>query len=252
MNNRTVPSLEQYVARCTTKDEAALRRAGCEWVKVSMANRLCYEIEWMGVPVIQTPEDMVLMQELVFRLRPDFIIETGVAHGGSLVYYSSLLELLGKGGVIGVDIEIRDHNRAVIEGHWLSKRISLIEGDSTSQKTVDAVAAMIPAGSTAIVCLDSNHYREHVLRELMLYRRFVNGGSYMVVFDTAASGLVDSGVCDDSFRDNGPLEAIGDFLAVDNDFVIDEDFNRLYVSTSNNGYLRRVNYGRQDSASDVV
>jgi cephalosporin hydroxylase len=240
MDSWDVASLEEYVARRKDKDGVRLLEAGSQWLEVSVANKLSYEIEWLGVPIIQTPEDIVLMQELIFRIRPDYIIETGIAHGGSLVFYASLFEILGKGRVIGVDIDIREQNREVIEGHPLCKRIELIEGDSTSDEVIRKVEQLAPKEACTIVCLDSNHYREHVLKELMSYRKFVNPGSYIVVFDTVASRLVDSGVCDESFRDNGPMEAIGDFLEIDSDFVIDAEFNKLYVSTSHNGYLKRV------------
>lgn len=235
-----IPSLRGYVALCENKDERELQKAAFEWLKASTRNRIDYEIEWFGVPIIQTPEDIVLMQELIFRLKPDFIIETGIAHGGSLIFYASLFEVLGKGQVIGVDIDIRRHNRDVIEAHPLFKRIEMLQGDSTSDDVIHAIREFVPAGAETVVCLDSNHYREHVLKELTLYKQFVNVGSYIVVFDTVTSMLVDGGVCDESYRNNGPMEAIFDFLKVDGDFVIDKKFNKLGVSTSREGYLKRV------------
>jgi len=241
MPSWNIPSLRKYVARCENKDEKELQKAAFEWLKASARNRIDYEIEWFGVPIIQTAEDIVLMQELIFKLRPDFIIETGIAHGGSLIFYASLLEVLGKGRVIGVDIDIRKHNRDVIEAHPLFKRIEMLQGDSTSGEIIRAIREFVPGGAETIVCLDSNHYREHVLKELTLYKQFVNVGSYIVVFDTVTSALVDSGACDESCRDNGPMEAIYDFLKVDNDFAIDKQFNKLSISTSHDGYLKRIN-----------
>jgi cephalosporin hydroxylase len=150
------------------------------------------------------------------------------------------MEVLGKGRVIGVDIDIRKHNRDVIEAHPLFKRIELLRGDSTSGEVIHAIRECVPTGAETIVCLDSNHYREHVLKELTLYKQFVNVGSYIVVFDTVTSALVDGGACDESYKDNGPMEAIYDFLKVDNDFVIDKEFNKLGISTSRDGYLKRI------------
>ena len=235
-----IPSLRKYVAKCENKDEEALQKAASEWLKVLAKNKISYEIEWFGIPIIQTAEDIVLMQELIFKLRPDFIIETGIAHGGSLIFYASLFEVLGKGSVVGVDIDIRKHNRNVIEAHPLFKRIELLQGDSTSDEVIRKIREFVPEGSKTIVSLDSNHYREHVLKELMLYKQFVNPGSYIVVFDTVTSALVDSGACDESYRDNGPMEAIYDFLKVDDDFAIDKQFNKLSISTSHDGYLKRI------------
>lgn len=139
-----IPSLRDYVLTKKDKNTQELEKVGLQWTKVSEENRLAYEIDWLGVPVIQTPEDLILMQELIFKLQPDIIIETGIAHGGGLIFYASLLELLGKGKVIGVDIEIRKHNRKVIEAHPLYKRIEMIEGDSVSDKTILEVRRRVP------------------------------------------------------------------------------------------------------------
>jgi len=240
MTNWNIPSLRPYVRRRPRKNERALRRAAREWQDVSARNRLDYECEWLGMPVIQTPEDMVLMQELIFTVRPDVIIESGIAHGGSLVFYASIMALLGKGRVIGVDIDIRAHNRAVLSHHPLFSRISLIEGDSTAPKTLAALNRLVKPRARVIVCLDSNHYRDHVLAELRLYERFVHRGGYLVVFDTVTSLLARRGACDRSYINNGPAEAVGDFLKENRAFVRDRSFNKLYISTSSDGYLKRV------------
>ena len=237
---KNIASLKQHVARCEDKDKKGLEQAAFEWLKVAAKNKMSYETEWFGVPIIQTPEDIVLMQELIFKVKPDFVIETGIAHGGSLMLYASLLEVLGKGKVIGIDIDIRKHNRDAIESHPLFRRIDLIEGSSISEDVVKKIQDLVPHKSSVVVCLDSNHYRRHVLNELKLYRQLVNPGSYIVVFDTISSALADSGIADASFRDNGPMEAINDFLKIDDNFVIDEEFNKLYLSMSHNGYLKRL------------
>ncbi len=235
-----IVSVKGYVAKCENKDKSRLEQTAFEWLKVSAKNKMSYETEWFGMPIIQTPEDIVLMQELIFKIKPDFVIETGIAHGGSLILYASLFEALGKGKVIGVDIDIRKHNRDAIESHPLFKRIELIQGSSISEEVIEKLQQLVPKKASAVVCLDSNHYRGHVLNELKLYRQFVNPCSYIVVFDTISSALANSGIADKSYQDNGPMEAINDFLKIDDDFVIDEEFNKLYLSMSHNGYLRRL------------
>jgi cephalosporin hydroxylase len=235
-----VPSLRKYVRTKDDKDIDKLKKVGMEWIITSAENRLSYEIDWLGVPVIQTAEDLMLIQELIFKVQPDFIVETGIAHGGSLIYYASLLELLNKGKVIGIDIEIKEHNRRVIEKHPLSKRIEIIEGDSTSLKTILEVRKRITKGSKVIVCLDSNHTKTHVFKELELYKEFVVRGCYIVVFDTHTSKLAKLGVCDSKYIDNGPKEAVEEFLKKNDNFKIDKKYNKLYVSYNPDGYLRRI------------
>lgn len=232
--------LRKYVLTKKNKNAEKLKKAGLEWVKVSAENRLSYEIDWLGIPVIQTPEDLVLMQELIFKVKPDFIIETGIAHGGGLVYYASLMELLGKGKVIGIDVEIREHNRKVIEVHPLFKRIELIEGDSVAEKTIQKVRKRIPENSKVIVCLDSSHFKAHVLQELEFYQNFIIPGCYIVVFDTIASKMAEMGIADKKYIDNGPKEAVEEFLKANDNFKVEEQFNKLYISFNPNGYLKRI------------
>ena len=239
INYQNIASLRKYVLTKENKNIRELEKEAIKWVKVSAENRLSYEIDWLGVPIIQTPEDMVLMQELIFKVQPDIIIETGIAHGGSLIYYASLLELLGKGKVIGIDIEIREHNRKVLERHSMFKRIELIEGSSISEEIIKKIRKMVSKDSKVIVCLDSNHTKDHVLQELQLYNSFVNHGSYIVVFDTITSKMARLGVCEKRYINNGPKEAVEDFLKVNNNFEIDKHYNKLYISYSPNGYLRR-------------
>ena len=241
MNNyKNIPSLRKYVLTKEDKNVRELKKAGLEWMRVAAENRLMYETDWLGVPVIQTPEDLILIQELIFKVRPDSIVGTGIAHGGGLVYYASLMELLGKGKVIGVDIEIKEHNRKVIERHPLSKRIKMIEGNSVSEETIGELEKRIPKNSKVIVCLDSNHTKAHVLRELELYQDFIIPGCYIVVFDTNTSELAKSGIAEKKYIDNGPKEAIEEFLKKNSNFKIDEQSNKLYISFSQNGYLKRI------------
>jgi len=235
-----IPSLRKYVLTEKNKNTKALEKVGLDWVKVAEENRLAYEIDWLGVPVIQTPADLILMQELIFRLQPDIIIETGIAHGGSLIYYASLMELLGNGKVIGIDIEIREHNRKVIEAHPLCKRIEMIERNSVSDKAIEEVGKRVPADSTVIVCLDSDHTKDHVLKELQLYQQFVKPGGYIVVFDTNTSRLAELGTCDRKYINNSPKEAVKEFLTTNTNFQINTHYNKLYISDSPDGYLLRI------------
>ncbi len=172
-------------------------------------------------------------------IQPDVIIETVIAYGSSLIYYASLLGLLDKGKVIGIDIEIREHNIKAIEAHPMFKRIELIEGSSISEEIIEKIRKIVPKGSKVIVCLDSNHTKNHVLKELELYNSFVNSGSYIVVFDTNTSKLAELGACDRMYINNSPKEAVEDFLKVNDNFEIDKYYNKLYISYSPSGYLRR-------------
>ena len=242
-NYKRVNSLRKYVLTKDDKNIQQLKEVGLEWLVASVQNRLSYEIDWLGMPIIQTPEDLILLQELIFNVQPDVVIETGIAHGGGLIYYASLLELLNRGKVIGVDIEIREHNRKAIEAHPMFKRIEMIEGDSVSAQTVQEIRKRVPKGSQVIVCLDADHTKDHVLRELELYQDFIAPGGYFVVFDTAASELAKMGVLEkelDKYIDNGPKEAVDEFLEMNGSFKIDEKFNRLYVTHTKDGYLKRI------------
>ena len=240
-NYKNIPSLRKYVLIKKKKNLRELEQVGVEWARVCSENRMSYEIDWLGVPIIQTAEDIILLQEAVFKVQPDIIIEIGIAHGGGLIFEASLLELLGGNGkVIGVDIDIRQHNRKVIESHPLAKRIELIQGSSTAPETIEKVKKIIPKGANALVCLDSDHTKPHVLQELNIYQQFVKPGSYMVVFDTISSDLARMGIAPEQFFDNGPAEAITEFLQKNKKFKIDKEFNKFYSSHNWDGYLKRV------------
>ena len=237
---KNIPSLRKYVLTRKVKNTKELEEISLQWSRVSIENRLSYEVDWLGIPVIQTPQDLILMQELIFKVQPDVIIETGIAHGGSLIYYASVMELLNKGSVIGVDIEIREHNRKVIEAHPLFKRIEMIEGDSVAEETFQEVKRRVTADSNVIVCLDSNHTKAHVLKELQLYQQFVKPGGYIVVFDTNTSKMAELGACDKKYIDNSPREAVDEFLVQNDNFEIDKNYNKLHISYNPDGYLRRI------------
>jgi cephalosporin hydroxylase len=202
--------------------------------------KLSYEVTWLGIPIIQLPEDILMVQELIWKIRPDVIIESGVAHGGALVLYASILELLGRGRVIGVDIEIRKYNRLAIEAHPLARRIQLIEGSSTDPATIDAVQRLVTPGQRTMVMLDSNHTRAHVSDELELYAPMVTPGSYLVVFDEVMPMVADAPNGKPEWDRDNPLEAVRAFLARHPEFEVDQSYERLATTYCRNGFLRRT------------
>jgi cephalosporin hydroxylase len=201
-----------------------------------------YNFSWMGRPIIQYPQDMVAMQEIIWNVKPDVIIETGIAHGGSLIYYASLLELIGKGEVVGVDIDIRKHNREEIEKHPMYKRIRMIEGSSVSKEVIDQLKSLCEGKQSILVCLDSNHTHEHVLQELKLYAPFVSLNSYIVVFDTIVEDLPENYLPGRAWsRGDNPKTAVWDFLKENDAFEIDHSIDhKLLISVAPEGYLKRV------------
>lgn len=225
----------------TLARDDALRQAGKEFVERSMPHRYSYNFDWLGRPVIQHPEDLVAMQEIVFRMRPDIIVETGVAHGGSLIFYASLCRLFGHGHVVGIDIDIRAHNREALDGHFLREHITLIEGSSTDPGVVGRVREMA-AGKRVLVVLDSNHTHEHVLNELRLYSPLARRGDYLVVFDTVVEILPDE-LCEGRpwSRGNSPMTAVREFLAESGRFEVDREMeNKLIITMAPQGYLRCI------------
>lgn len=210
------------------------------WIKAYVQKKLTHDVTWMGVPIIQFPEDICMMQELIWKVRPDVIVECGIAHGGALVFYASLLELLGKGRIIGVDIEIRQYNRAAISNHMMAPRIELIEGSSVDSRIVKEVQKRIQGAHRVIVILDSSHSAEHVAKELKLYSNLVTPGSYLVAMDGSQAWVWDIPIGKPEWKQDNPLIAIEAFLARDKRFVVDEHYNRLKVTSSPKGFLRRL------------
>lgn len=209
----------------------------------SCEHRYSYNFTWLGRPIIQYPQDIVALQEIVWRTRPDVIIETGIAHGGSTVLFASLLELLGGDGrVIAVDVDIRAHNRAAIEAHPLAGRISLIEASSVELATAERVRGAIGSAQRVMVVLDSNHTHDHVRGELALYAPLVTTGCYLVVMDTVVEHMADDAFPDRPWgRGNNPMTAVREFLASDRRFRVDRQIDdRLLVSAAPGGYLVRV------------
>ena len=192
------------------------------WLRATWDSKYVYSFAWMGRPIIQLPEDMVRLQEVIYTLKPDVLVETGVAHGGSLIFYASLFEAMGKGRVIGIDIEIRPHNREAIETHEMFKRIELIEGSSTAPETLDQVKALIKPGEKVLVVLDSNHTHAHVLDELRLYGELIEVGSYVVATDGIMAQVKGGPRTGEDWDWNNPLKAVHDFVAEDKRFIVEE------------------------------
>jgi cephalosporin hydroxylase len=202
-----------------------------------------YLWSWLGVPIIQLPADVMATQEVIWATKPDIIIETGVARGGSVLFMASLLELIGKGKVIGVDIDIRAHNRDSIERHPMSKRVLLIEGPSTAPSVMAQVRQEIPANAAVMAILDSDHSRAHVLDELRHYGPLVTPGCYLIVADTRLGHLDASQTPQKRskvwLKGNEPLSALQDYLHETERFEIDPVINgKLILASSPGGYLR--------------
>ena len=202
-----------------------------------------YLWSWMGVPIIQMPADVMATQEVIWATKPDVIIETGVARGGSVLFMASLLEMMGSGKVIGVDIDIRTHNKETIESHPMSKRVVLIEGGSVDSETLERVRAEIPAGARVMVVLDSDHSRAHVLAECRAYGPMVTPGCYLVVADTLVGHVTEENAPRKRsklwFKGDEPLSALNDYLSETDRFEVDEVLNgKLVLSSSPGGYVR--------------
>lgn len=193
-----------------------------QWVRVGWNQKYQYTFSWMGRPVIQLPEDMLRMQEVIYRLQPDLIIETGVAHGGSLIFYASLCKAMDKGRVVGVDIEIRPHNRQAIESHALAGLITLVEGSSTAPEVVEQVYRQVQPGQTTLVILDSNHSYAHVAAELEAYADLVTPGSYVVATDGIMLDLADVPRGRPEWSSDNPTSAARDFAMRHPEFVIEQ------------------------------
>ena len=214
-----------------------------QWFNESCRHRYSYNFTWMGRPIIQFPQDILAMQEIIWKVRPELIIETGIAHGGSLIFHASMLELIGGDGrVLGVDIDIRLHNRAEIERHPMHRRISMLEGSSIDDQVVKEVYKHAEGKRSVLVVLDSNHAHEHVLRELELYSALVTKGSYLVVFDTVVEDMPDEFFSDRPWgQGNNPKTAVREFLKNNDRFEIDKEIeNKLLITVAPEGYLRCV------------
>ena len=210
-------------------------------------NKYVYSFTWMGRPIIQLPDDIIRIQEVVYSVKPDLIIETGVAHGGSLIFYASLLKAMGRGRVVGIDIEIRPHNRKAIEEHELFEYITLVEGSSVDEGIVEKVKSLVKPGEKVLVMLDSNHTKEHVLGELKAYSELVSVGSYIVAADGIMEDLVGAPRSNDDWSWNNPKVAAEEFVSENSNFIIEDPtipFNEgnivEKVTYWPNAYIKRV------------
>lgn len=192
------------------------------WLKVGWNEKYPYTFSWFGRPVIQLPEDMIRIQEVIYRIQPDVIIETGVAHGGSIIFYASICKAIGKGRVIGVDIEIRPHNRQAIESHELFPLITLIEGSSIDESVVEEVKKLINPGEKVLVILDSKHTKQHVLDELDAYGQLVTPGSYIVATDGSMRDLHDVPRGNPEWLTDNPAQAATEFAELHQEFVLEQ------------------------------
>ena len=225
-------------------EDKNLANLGVDFLVKTAPTKYSYHFSWMGRPIIAFPQDMMAMQEIIWDIKPDLIIETGVAHGGSIVYYASLLELIGGDGlVLGIDIDIRKHNRDLIEAHPMMKRINLLEGSSISSETIEIVKNIVDGKKRVLVCLDSNHTHDHVLEELKLYSPFVSVGSYCVVFDTVVEDMpadYDWGIRSWG-KGNNPKTAVWEFLKENKNFEVNKQIDsKLLISVAPDGYLKRI------------
>ena len=228
-----------------------LRKKSLTWVHDTAKYKYSYNFSWLGRPIIQYPQDVVAMQEIIWQVQPDLIIETGIAHGGSLIFSASMLELIAicngvkameKGRVIGVDIEIRPHNRKAIEEHPMYKRICMIEGSSIAPEVIAQVKEKAKGKKRILVCLDSNHTHAHVLAELEAYAPLVAVGSYCVVFDTLIEDMPADMFPDRPWgRGNNPKTAVWEYLKIHPEFEIDKSIqHKLLITVALDGYLKRV------------
>jgi cephalosporin hydroxylase len=220
-----------------------LKTLSHQWLAAVSRYKYSYNFNWLGRPIIQFPQDIMAMQELIWQIRPALIIETGIAHGGSLIFYASMLELLGGNGLVaGIDIEIRAHNRREIEAHPMFRRIRLIEGDATGPEVVEEVYGLAEGKAPILVALDSNHTHDHVLKELQLYSPLVSRGSYLVVFDTIIEDFPAGYFRDRPWdKGNNPRTAVAKFLAANPRFEEDRDLeSKLLITAAPGGYLKCI------------
>jgi len=255
--------MSQFQSEVLTRIEAvstnnSLRQSAAVFTQTSIASQYSYNFSWQGRPIIQYPQDMAAMQELIWEIKPDLIIETGIAHGGSLIFSASMLALIdmcdaiesGKSinpkvsnrKVLGIDIDIRAHNRAAIEAHPMASRIQMIQGSSIAADIVAQVHAVAAKYSRILVCLDSNHTHDHVLAELNAYAPLTSVGSYCVVFDTIVQDMPKEMFPDRPWGPgNNPKTAVWEYLKTHTEFQIDKSIqDKLLITVAPDGYLKRI------------
>jgi cephalosporin hydroxylase len=230
------------------KKQENKRQSGLNFINDTFNTKYCYNFSWLGRPIIQYPQDMVAMQEIIWDVKPDMIIETGIAHGGSLIFSASMLMLLEgcgeieNGQVLGIDIDIREHNKQAIEAHPMSKKITMFEGSSISDDMIKRVHDFAKQGKKILVFLDSNHTHEHVLAELNAYANLTSVESYCVVFDTIVEDMPEGSYPNRPWgKGDNPKTAVWEFLKENDNFVIDKDVeNKILITVAPDGYLKRI------------
>jgi cephalosporin hydroxylase len=233
--------LDEVRRNIDSLDNEELKELSLKWLIESVHLRYSYNFSWLGLPIIQYPQDLIAMQEIVWKVKPDVIIETGIARGGSLVFYASLLAMLGgERKVIGIDVDIRPHNRKALEAHPMFDQITLVEGSSISPEIFERVRELAASCRIPLVVLDSNHVHEHVLSELKLYSQLVRKGGYVVVFDTAIEDMPKDFFPDRPWgKGNNPKTAVEAFLKINDRFEIDDEYRKkLLITAAPGGYLR--------------
>ena len=239
-------------------DETEMRKTAADFLRASTQPKYCYNFSWQDRPVIQYPQDIVAMQELIWRIKPDLIIETGIAHGGSLIFSASMLALIdmcdaiekgssidparSKRKVLGIDIDIRDHNRAAVEAHPMFSRIEMIQGSSIDDAIITQVKKIADQYNCVMVCLDSNHTHEHVRAELEAYAPLTSVGSYCIVFDTLIEDMPADEYPDRSWGPgDNPKTAVWDYLKTHSEFDIDKEIaDKLLITVAHDGFLKRI------------
>jgi cephalosporin hydroxylase len=240
MNTHNPKDPEQIARMAADASVASLAR---NFFNATCQFRYSYNFSWLGRPIIQFPQDIVAMQEIIWQVKPDLVFETGIAHGGSLIFSASMLELIGgEGLVLGVDIDIREHNRTEIEKHPLSRRVKMIQGSSVDEAVAQKVYEIARGRKRILVVLDSNHTHEHVGKELELYSRLVTKGSYLIVFDTVVEDMPAGFFHDRPWgKGNNPKSAVMEFLKTNRRFEIDREIeNKLLITVAPSGYLKCI------------
>jgi cephalosporin hydroxylase len=221
--------------------DQALQEKTRDWFNHASRHEYSYHFEWMGRPIIQFPQDMVAMQEIIWRVKPDIIVETGIAHGGSLIFYASIMQMMRiHGKVLGIDIDIRPHNKKALDEHMMRDRIEMIQGSSIEEGIFSKVKDIVDTYEKPLVILDSNHTHDHVRQELELYADFVRKDSYLLVFDTVVE-FMDKELSSKRpwGHGNNPYTAVQDFLKGNNRFEVDQEIeNKLQISVAPGGYLK--------------
>ena len=236
---RFIAEVQQNIEGLRT--DAAVKQATLDWVNAIAPHKYTYNFSWLGRPIIQFPQDLAALQEIIWDTKPDLIIETGIAHGGSLIFHASMLQLLGNDGrVLGVDIDIRDHNRAEIEAHPMFERIEMIQGSSIDGSTADQVRMIAGGAKRVMVVLDSNHTHAHVERELELYAPLVTKDCYLVVCDTLIEDMPVGSFPDRPWdKGDNPATAVREFLSATDRFEVDATIDaKLQISVAPGGYLK--------------